>query len=103
MAKIVIPTESAQLEELLGDQSKVQNLMAEGQFSDVVKAYAKSVGQSDDTIGRQVKEETQRVLAEYLRENENEAGLKALRRAALTPPPVPATSPSTTPRPSAAP
>lgn len=79
MAKITIPTESAQLEELLGDPAKVQDLMKEGQFSDTVKAYAKAVNQADGDLGRQVKEETQRVLAEYLRENGEESGLKALK------------------------
>jgi HK97 family phage major capsid protein len=80
VAKIVIPTEQAELEELLGDGAKVQNLMREGQFSDVVKAYAKHVADTDSQLSAQVKEETQRVLAEYLRENENTKGLEALKR-----------------------
>lgn len=78
MAKIVVPTEQAELEELLDDSSKVQSLMAEGQFADVIKAYAKHVGTADADLSNQVKEETQRVLAEYLRENENHAGLAKL-------------------------
>ena len=80
MAKIVIPTEQAELEELLGDGAKVQNLMAEGQFSEVVKAYAKHVADNDAGLQRQVKEETQRILAEYLRENENVDALKLMDR-----------------------
>lgn len=83
MAKIVIPTEQAELEELLGDGAKVQNLMAEGQFSDVVKAYAKHVADTDTQLTQQVKEETQRVLAEYLRENEQHEGLKALKEGGI--------------------
>jgi HK97 family phage major capsid protein len=80
MAKIQIPTTQAELEELLGDRDKVQNAMAEGQFSDVVKAYAGHVAKNDAEVGRQVKEETQRVLAEYLRENENHEGLALLKK-----------------------
>lgn len=77
---ITIPTGAAELEELLADGTKVQALMAEGQFSDVVKAYAKTVADKDTDIARQVKEETQRVLADYLRENENVEGLETLKR-----------------------
>lgn len=80
MAKIAIPTDQVELEELLADGAKVQNLMSEGQFSDVVKAYAKNLHAADESIQTQVKEETQRVLAEYLRENENTKGLEALKR-----------------------
>jgi HK97 family phage major capsid protein len=80
VAKIVIPTGQAELEELLADGSKVQALMQEGQFSDVVKAYARHVQENDHQLNAQVKEETQRVLAEYLRENENVKGLEALKR-----------------------
>lgn len=77
---ITIPTGQAELEELLGDQAKVQNLMKEGQFPDVVKAYAKHVADNDVELTKQVKEETQRVLADYLRENENHEGLKLLKQ-----------------------
>lgn len=79
MAKINIPTGQAELEELLADGTKVQALMAEGQFNDVVKAYAKTVADKDTDVARQVKEETQRVLAEHLRENGDAKGLEALR------------------------
>jgi HK97 family phage major capsid protein len=80
MPKIAIPTGQAELEELLSDGAKVQSLMQEGQFSDVVKAYAKHVADNDVELSRQVKEETQRVLADYLRENENHEGLKLLKQ-----------------------
>jgi HK97 family phage major capsid protein len=80
MAKITIPSSQSELEELLGDGAQVQNLMAEGQFTDVVKAYAKHVADTDVELTRQVKEETQRVLAEYLRENENVEGLELLKK-----------------------
>lgn len=79
MAKIVIPESQSELEELLGDQGKVQNLMKEGQFSDVVKAYAKHVADNDREMTAQIKRETQAVLAEYLKENENHEGLRLLK------------------------
>ena len=79
MPKIEIPTAQSELEELLSDGAKVQNLMAEGQFTDVVRAYAKHVADNDAGLQRQVKEETQRILAEYLRENENVEGLKLMK------------------------
>ncbi|QMP84388.1 major capsid protein [Streptomyces phage Dagobah] len=80
MPKIAIPETQSELEELLSDGTKVQNLMTEGQFPEVVKAYAKHVADTDVDLQRQVKEETQRVLAEYLRENEDVKGLEALKR-----------------------
>lgn len=80
MAKIEIPTKQAELEELLADGAKVQNLMAEGQFSDVVKAYAKNVADRDTDIAAQVKAETQKVLADYLKDNGETKGLEALKR-----------------------
>jgi HK97 family phage major capsid protein len=78
--KITIPSDQAGLEELLGDGAKVQNLMQEGQFNDVVKAYAKHVVTADAGLQQQLKEQTQEVLANYLRENENVKGLEALKR-----------------------
>jgi len=80
VAKIAIPTDRAGLEELLADGGKVQNLMAEGQFADVVKAYAKHELEADQHLQTQIKEETQRVLAEYLRENEDAKGLELLKQ-----------------------
>lgn len=80
MAKIAIPTDQGELEELLADGAKVQNLMAEGQFPDFIKQYASNLHRADADLKNQVQEETQRVLAEYLRENENTKGLEALKR-----------------------
>jgi HK97 family phage major capsid protein len=80
VAKITIPESPSELEELLSDGTKVQSLMAEGQFNDVVKAYAQAVAKKDQDLQRQVKEETQRVLAEYLRENEEVKGLELMAK-----------------------
>jgi len=80
MPKIAIPESQSELEELLADGAKVQNLMQEGQFSDVVKAYAKTIHAKDEDLQAQIKVETQRVLAEYLRENENTDALKLMAK-----------------------
>ncbi len=77
---ITIPTGQAELEELLADGTQVQALMRDGQFKDVVKAYASHVAKHDIDLQAQIKEETQKVLADYLRENENVKGLEALKR-----------------------
>src|SRR5690606_39971952 len=76
---IAIPETQSELEELLSDGTKVQALMQEGQFKDVVKAYAGVVAKKDQELQAQIKEETQRVLRDYLRENENHEGLKLLK------------------------
>lgn len=75
---IAIPETQSELEELLSDGAKVQNLMADGQFKDVIKAYAGHVAKNDAELHAQVKEETQRILRDYLRENEQHEGLKLL-------------------------
>ena len=80
MPKIAIPESQSELEELLGDGAKVQSLMQEGQFTDVVKAYSKHVANNDADLQRQLKEQTQSILADYLRENENHEGLKLLKQ-----------------------
>jgi HK97 family phage major capsid protein len=80
VAKITIPTGQSELEELLADGAQVQALMREGQFTEVVQAYAKHVVQNDTDMTEQIKVETQRILADYLRENENVEGLQALKR-----------------------
>ena len=76
---IAIPETQSELEELLADGVKVQALMAEGQFPDVVKAYAGHVAMKETDLGAQVKEQTQAVLADWLRENEQVEGLSLLK------------------------
>lgn len=77
---IAIPETQGELEELLSDQAKVAELQASGQFKDVVKAYAGCVAKKDKELQAQIKEETQRVLRDYLAENENHEGLKLLAK-----------------------
>jgi HK97 family phage major capsid protein len=80
VGKIVIPTEQSELEELLSDKAKVQTLQTEGQFLDVIKLYAKNIAQKDTDLAAQVKVETQRILAEYLRENGEDKALTRLSK-----------------------
>src|SRR5690606_36610356 len=47
---IAIPETQSELEELLSDGTKVQALMQEGQFKDVVKAYAGVVAKKDQEL-----------------------------------------------------
>ena len=75
---IAIPETQNELEELLADGAKVQALMQEGQFKDVVKAYAGHVAKKDADLHAEIKEQTQRVLRDYLAENENHEGLKLM-------------------------
>ena len=76
---IAIPETQSELEELLADGVKVQALMAEGQFPDVVKAYAGHVAKKETDLGAQVKEQTQAILADWLRETEQVEGLSLLK------------------------
>ncbi len=59
---ITIPESEAELAELMNDQGKVGELIANGQFPDVIKAYAKA---TDDrgTIADQVKEQVMATMA----------------------------------------
>jgi len=77
--KITIPSGQKELEELLADGSKVKSLMDGGQFNEVVAAYAKHVAKTDTDITKQIQDETQRVLASYLRESGDEAGVERLK------------------------
>jgi HK97 family phage major capsid protein len=80
MPKIAIPESQSELEELLNDGAKVQNLMAEGQFPEVVKAYAATVAKKDVELTAQLQEQVQAELRRYLAENDQVKGLEALKR-----------------------
>ncbi|WP_073773451.1 phage major capsid protein [Streptomyces sp. MJM1172] len=81
MTATVIPTNAAELEEMLGDRSKVEDLMGEGRFKDVVAAYARVVHDKDESIATQVREEVQRVTAAFLKDN----GAQNIQRVNLDP------------------
>jgi HK97 family phage major capsid protein len=68
---LTIPTNQAGLEELLGDSTKMQRVFADKtKFGEFITNYARGVHNKDLEIATQVREETQRVLADWLRENQ---------------------------------
>ena len=70
---IAIPKTAAELEVMLGDGDQMKELFADkGAFGTFVSEYARVVLDRDQSIATQVREETQRVLADYLRENQPE-------------------------------
>ena len=60
--KIAIPEEQDQLEELMNDQTKVGELMAAGQFPEVIRAYAKATDDRGD-LAERVAESVKATLA----------------------------------------
>lgn len=72
MTKTAIPTGADELEEMLGDASKIQALFKEGTFGEFVKNYARTVMGRDSELGQQVREETQLVLNEWLKAQKSE-------------------------------
>lgn len=79
MAKITVPSGQKELEELLADQAQVSNLMAEGQFAEVVSAYAKATHKNDEGIAKQIKDETEKVVRELLEEAGDTKGVDRLK------------------------
>jgi len=74
--RITIPDSPAALEEMLLDKDKMKAVFAQkGGFADFVRAYAKTVLDKDQEIATQVREETQRVLADWLREQKEGEGV----------------------------
>lgn len=68
-----IPTNEAGLEDWLGDQSKMTILATQGgqQFGEFITAYARMRADKDLTVATQVREQTQIVLAEWLKNQAN--------------------------------
>lgn len=75
MTTTVTPKSASELEEMLSDGT-VANMFEDGKptkdFGKFVRDYATAVQGEKTELAAQVREETQRVLAEYLRENEVE-------------------------------
>ncbi|HEX6968900.1 MAG TPA: phage major capsid protein [Micromonosporaceae bacterium] len=67
-----VPTNQAELEELLSDQKRVQQSIADKTFPQVIENYARATAKRDMDIKAQVREQTQQVLAEFLRENDQD-------------------------------
>lgn len=71
-----IATNAAELEEILSDDKKIQEIVANKQLGEFVKNYVQANAKADPTIAAQVREEGQRVLAEFLKD-QGETGAKA--------------------------
>lgn len=82
MPKIVIPSSPEELEAMLLDEPTMKGVFGDKKlFAEFMKSYATNVMNKDANIATQVKEETQRVLAQFLKEN----GAKVENRPDLRP------------------
>ncbi|MBH1939134.1 phage major capsid protein [Streptomyces sp. AV19] len=72
--RITIPTTAAELEAMLGDSKAMQKVFSDknGAFGEFITNYARAVHDRDLSVATQVKEETQRVLAQWLRDEQPE-------------------------------
>jgi len=72
--RLAIPTSQAELEAMLGDSAQMQKVFADrnGAFGEFVTNYARAVHNRDLSIATQVKEQTEQILANWLRENQPE-------------------------------
>lgn len=61
-----IPTDPLQLQELLGDETRLQAVFAEGQLGELIASYARTVLDKDLSIAQQVREQTASAIAEFL-------------------------------------
>lgn len=72
---VTIPDTPAGLEEMLADPKQMKALFAKKDgFAGFVRAYAKTVLDKDQEIATQVREETQRVLSGFLKEQRDKDG-----------------------------
>jgi HK97 family phage major capsid protein len=69
---LTIPTSATELEELLADGKRVQEVMAAGRFGELVTAYARTTYDKDMDIKRQVQEQTAIALQDFLTSAEAE-------------------------------
>ena len=72
MTKVIIPKSSTELEEMLGDDKKLSEIMAEGQLGELVKGYADAVQGDKTQLGAQVKEQVQIQLTEWLKDHDQD-------------------------------
>lgn len=74
MTAPALPVAAAELEEMLADPAKMKALFnedgaAKPEFGEFIANYARAVNAKDTSIATQVREETQRMLAEWLKAN----------------------------------
>lgn len=68
--KVKIPTSASELEAMLNDKNQMKDLLADPpSFSEFIRAYAASMRAKQTEIADQVKEQTQLVLAEWLKDH----------------------------------
>lgn len=67
-----VPTAPNEIMDFLSDRAKVEESLKDGTFGTVVKNYAEAMRDKDQSIQTQVREETQRVLAEMLKDGRKE-------------------------------
>jgi len=72
--RLTIPTSAAELEAMLQDPTRMKDLFTTNtdQFGEFISNYAKTVLDKDQSIATQVREETQRVVAGFLKEHRQE-------------------------------
>lgn len=67
---ITVPTDSAELADFMQDDKKMQEVFKEkGAFTQLIQNYAKNWANKNVDVQREMKEETQRIVTEWLREN----------------------------------
>jgi len=80
--KLVIPSTPAELEAMLGDPGRMQGVFGDKElFGQFIRNYAENVLNKDQSIADQVRDETQRVLAQWLKDNQADG----IRRVNLDP------------------
>lgn len=66
-----IPTSPDELEAMLGDAGRMQAVFADkDRFKTFIQNYARTTLEMDASLATQIREETQRVMAEWLKENQ---------------------------------
>lgn len=69
--RIPVPTSPTELEDMLNDDARLKALYASphGEFAEFIRNYAKAASAKDPTISEQIRDEVQRVTADFFREN----------------------------------
>ena len=76
---VKIPTTQEGFEEVLADAKKMTAIFKQKDgFADFVRGYAQAIHNHDQSIGAQVREETQRQLGAWLREQKEQEGVAPL-------------------------
>jgi HK97 family phage major capsid protein len=80
LEKLPVPTNAAELEEILADKVKIDAMVASGQLKDVITNYTRIVNERDADQAKQIRAEVERVTAEFLKEQ----GVDRISRPDLT-------------------